>query len=486
MSFVTDLPHEMQLLGLVEQLPVGVLLADGSQQLILANRRLESLLGYASGELLGQRVDEIWGPHVFDPDNTAALGSDRALSRRIDLPDKNGRLIALECRIERIKTPARTLTLACLREIPDSGRSSALERQMTAIIESTDDAVLTKSLDGIIRSFNPGAERLLGYRPEEVIGGPVTRLIPPELQTQETMILDRLRKGERVAHFETVRCRKNGEKIDVSLTISPLRGPNGVVVGASKIMRDISGRKRTEAALYRSNLELQRINADLDEFVYTASHDLRSPLTNIAAVAQWILDDDVSLSPKTRDRLKLIQGRIERMKKLLSDIRDYARGGQYEPGEPLSAMALVNDVIDGLNVPPGFSIRGDETLRDLQIQRIPLAQIFHNLIDNAIKHHDRRVGCIVVSVDRNGPMLRFSVTDDGPGIPPEYREEIFGMFKMLKPKDQVEGSGMGLALIKKIVVRMGGACGVESASGRGSAFWFDWPESPRTEGGDHA
>ena len=485
MPFLTDLPAEMHFRELVEQLPVAVLVADESQRLVLINRCAEALLGDAGGELLGQNVNEIWGTRLIDPDLMPAADSDWPLRRRIEVAAKAGP-ITLECRVERIGGSQGRLHTICLIDGPTTGRSELTERQMTALIESTDDAVLTKSLEGIIRSWNPGAERLLGYRAEEVLGAPVTLLIPPELQDEEQMILNRLRKGERVAHFETVRCRKNGERIDVSLTISPIRSPEGKVVGASKIMRDISDRKRTEAALQQTNLELRRINADLDEFVYTASHDLRSPLTNIAAVAQWIMDDDTSLSETTRGRLQVIQGRIARMKRLLGDIRDYARGGQYVSGEPMSALELLNEVIEGLNVPPGFAVRGEETLKDLNIQRVPLAQIFHNLIDNAIKHHDQRTGNIVVSVASDRPLLKFSVTDDGPGIPAEYREAIFGMFKTLKPKDQVEGSGMGLALIRKIVGRMGGVCGVEPAGERGAVFWFEWPRGSQAAGGDPA
>ena len=483
MPFLTRQLNELHCLEFIKQAPFALVIADDKREVILANQCAEALLGYVRGELLGKNVSQLWGDRVFDSGASPEVFPEKSMCRRIDIPNKQGELIALECMVQRLKVTDRILNLAYLKESATYSRAD--EQQMAAIIESTDDAVLTKSLDGTIRSWNPGAERLLGYRAEEVIGGPIARLIPRELLDQETMIIDRLRRGERVAHFETVRRRKDGHQIDVSLTISPIRNQDGIVVGASKIMRDISARKRAETELLRSNLELQRINTELDEFVYTASHDLRSPLTNIAAVAQWILDDDATLSEKTQARLRVIQGRIERMKKLLSDIRDYARCGEYMLGEPITAMQLLNDAIDGLNVPQGFSVRGDAELDKWQTQRVPLGQILHNLIDNAIKHHDRDHGTIVVSVDRNGPLLRFAVTDDGPGIPPEYREEIFGMFKTLKPKDQVEGSGMGLALVRKIVTRMGGACGVEAANGRGATFWFDWPSVPRADLGDH-
>jgi signal transduction histidine kinase len=128
-----------------------------------------------------------------------------------------------------------------------------------------------------------------------------------------------------------------------------------------------------------------------------------------------------------------------------------------------------------VHVPSAFSIRCDASLAGVEVIRAPLEQVLHNLIGNAIKHHDREAGMVAVSVESGGPLLRFSVIDDGPGIPEEYREVVFEMFQTLKPRDEVEGSGMGLALVRKIVGRMGGNCGIAAASGRGAHVWFDWP-----------
>jgi PAS domain S-box-containing protein len=486
-----------------------------------------------------------------------------------------------------------------VQDITERKRAEEVQQQMAALVEFADDAILTKSLDGIILSWNPGATRLLGYTPDEIIGQPISRLLPPDRQDEEAMILGKLRIGERVAHFETIRRRSDGSLVDVSLTISPIRDRAGNVVGASKIMRDISQRKRAderfrmvvEAApnamlmadrdrritlvnrnaealfgysraellgqplellipqrfrerhpelvanyfaapqaramgagrelyglrkdgsevpieiglnpietsiglftlasiiditerkraedeLRRNNAELEQMNKELDDFVYTASHDLRSPLNGVSTVVQWILDDDATLTAESRARLGLIHGRIERMKRLLNDIRDYARAGQSAElaALPLSAAALVADVAATTHVPAGFSIRCDPSLETAQVTRFPLAQVLHNLISNAIKHHDRETGIVTVSVESGGPRLRFSVTDDGPGIPKAYREAVFEMFKTLKPRDEVEGSGMGLALVRKIVGRLGGECGIEEAHGRGAVVWFDWPQ----------
>lgn len=366
-----------------------------------------------------------------------------------------------------------------VQDITERKRVGEVQQEMAALVESADDAILTKSLDGVIRSWNPGAERLLGYRADEMVGQPVTRLLPQDRLDEESMIIDKLKRGERVSHFETVRRRSDGSLMDVSLTISPIRDHAGIVVGASKIMRDITERKRAENAMRRINEDLAQKNQDLDDFVYTASHDLRAPLTGVSTVAQWILDDDSSISVESRARLTMILGRIERMKKLLNDIRDYARAGQHteQSGTSLTAAALLADVAATSHVPAGFSILSDPSLEEVHVNRVPLEQVLHNLLNNAIKHHDRETGIVRVLVESAGPGLRFSVIDDGPGIAESYREAVFEMFKTLKPRDEVEGSGMGLALVRKIVGRLGGKCGIEEACGRGAKIWFDWPRS---------
>jgi PAS domain S-box-containing protein len=462
---------------IVRHIPLAVLIVDKDCRIIYSNSQAAALFGYPSAELLDSNMQLLLpkepagfnaSPHQFTRD---------ALVRR-----KDGTLITTQLTLSPLDGDFVACTLASFRDPCARQREEAGDQQMAAIVESADDAIITKSLDGLIRSWNPGAERLLGYRALDMIGESVTRLIPPHLQGEEVVILDQLRRGQRVAHFETRRRKSDGTDLDVSLTISPIRDRAGTIVGASKIMRNISDRKSAEESLRRSNAELQQLNVELDEFVYTASHDLRSPLTNIGCLTQWILDDDDSLGAETRDRLLLIQGRIERMKRLLSDIREYARSASTAElvGPPVWASSLLADVVAGLGVPPGFLVQVDDAVATVTVKRIPLVQVFHNLIGNAIKHHDRENGIIAVSVQSIGSKWRFDVRDDGPGIPAEYREEVFCMFKTLRPRDEIEGSGMGLALVRKIVSKLGGACGVEPAPTRGARFWFDWPKVSQT------
>jgi signal transduction histidine kinase len=269
--------------------------------------------------------------------------------------------------------------------------------------------------------------------------------------------------------------RKDGSEVPVEIGLNPIETPTGLLTLASII--DITERKNSEDRLRRSNEDLANMNKELDEFVYTASHDLRAPLTGVSTVAQWILEDDSTLSVVTRERLALIQSRVQRMSRLLKDIHNYARTGRTteQSGPRLHVVELLGEIVELLQAPAGFSVHLDESLKDIAVFRSPLEQVFHNLVGNAIKHHDRVTGHITVDVVKRGGWMRFSVSDDGPGIPAEYRQSVFEMFRTLKPRDEVEGSGMGLALVQKVVTRMGGNCGTEGVDPRGVLVWFDWP-----------
>jgi signal transduction histidine kinase len=233
-----------------------------------------------------------------------------------------------------------------------------------------------------------------------------------------------------------------------------------------------------QAAERRYLDEIDRINRELDEVVYVASHDLRAPLRGITTLAEFILEDDPTVGRTTRERLQQIKRRAQRMAHLLDDILLYARAGRLDAvsGPALPASRLVEEIAVALEVPAGFTLHLDASLLGATVRRMPLAQVLQNLIGNAVKHHDRGVGTITVATREAGSAWRFSVTDDGPGIPARYRESVFDMFTTLKPRDVVEGSGMGLALVRRLVRSFGGECGITENVARGVCVWFDWPK----------
>jgi len=461
-----------------------MVLVDSSLCIVLANRSAGQLLGYPQGALAGKPVQELVpagqrGGHEALARAYVLAPTERRMGpgRELQVLHADGTPIPVEIGLNPLPANGRNYTLASIVDLRERRRAQASQLRMAALVESADDAIITRSLDGIIQSWNPGAERLLGYGAVEIVGQPIARLIPAERAQDEALIIAQVRQGLRVAQYETLRRRKDGRLVDVSLTVSPILDVAGRVIGAAKIMQDISRRKQAERALHRSNEQLMQANQALDDFVYTASHDLRAPLVGVTRLAQWILEDDQALAPKSRERLLAIKGRMTRMAGLLDDIREYARAGQDSgsAGPPVPAAEVVQEVLSTLDVPAGFSVTCDATLQSARVGRIPLLQVLHNLIANALKHHDRASGAILVTVQQRGPWLRFMVEDDGPGIPLEYREAVFGMFRTLRPRDEVEGSGMGLALVRKIVGHMGGTCGIDGPEGRGACFWFDWP-----------
>lgn len=227
--------------------------------------------------------------------------------------------------------------------------------------------------------------------------------------------------------------------------------------------------------------KLTRSNRDLEEFAHVASHDLKAPLRAIRNASQWLEEDlEEHLTTDTRDTMKLLRGRVTRMEKLLDDLLEYARiGGKNDPAftELLAGDALMHNVLELLS-PNNFTVTVSPSFKDIRVARMPLQQILMNLVSNAIKHHDKTSGCIDVNVEDLGSSYSFAVKDDGPGIAEQFHEQIFKVFLTLRPRDQVEGSGMGLAMVRKHVEVHGGTLKLESAEGMGSTFRFTWPKEP--------
>lgn len=375
-------------------------------------------------------------------------------------------------------------------------------RRLAAVVESSDDAILTKDLSGVITSWNRGAERIFGYEAEEVIGKSVTILIPPEREDEEPGILDRIRRGLRVDHYETVRRRKDGSLVDISLTISPLKDKDGVIVGASKIARDISDRKRAERELRESRERLANQNEDLEnrvrertqalsealaqmeEFCYSVSHDLRSPVRAIHGYAKaLLLEHGDRLNGDGRAYLQRIMRGGERMDRLIRDLLAYSRVS-YADLRPAS-VSLDRVIREAVESPEICAARARVTVADdlgrVLAHEATLISVVGNLLDNACKFvRPGTVPEVRVWSERAGRQLRLWVADSGIGIRPEHQARLFRMFERVHPEGAYEGTGIGLAMIRRSVERMGGSVGVQSDGERGSRFWI---QLPAAEGG---
>ncbi len=247
-------------------------------------------------------------------------------------------------------------------------------------------------------------------------------------------------------------------------------------------LEDVTDRRALQTRVAAHIRDLERSNRELDEFAYVTSHDLKAPLQDIRNLARWVSHDVADILPDDSSRhLALLVDRVDRMERLLDDLLDYSRVGRSSdaPSEVL-LWDLVDEVVAYLQPPPQFEVRHDGVSLLLRCPRPPLEKVLRNLIQNAIRHHDRSSGLVVVNASDLGERVRISVTDDGPGIPSEYTERVFRMFQTLRPRDQVEGSGsgIGLALVKKAVESLGGEVGLRS-DGRGTTVFFTWPKGAR-------
>jgi PAS domain S-box-containing protein len=382
------------------------------------------------------------------------------------------------------------------REITHERAAQLASERLAAIVESSDDGIVGKDLRGIVTSWNSGAERIFGYTSEEMIGQSITRILPAHRLDEEQDILARLQRGERVDHFETVRVTKEGRLLDVALTISPIRNETGEIIGASKIARDISIRKAAEKALAdaQSRLEshaeelearvrqrtseLQGMVAELESFSYTISHDLRAPLRGMHQFSQLLLMEYADrLDETAQGYLERIIRSAQRMDRLIQDVLAYGAVSRshIKPGR-VDLNELVAETID--QYPslqrPAAEVQIKGPLLAVMAHEALLSQCLSNLLGNAVKFVPAgRKPEVRVWTEAHGQCVRINVADNGIGIAPQHHGRIFQIFERLE--GAYEGTGIGLAIVRKAVERMGGTIGLESEPCKGSKFWIELP-----------
>ena len=351
---------------------------------------------------------------------------------------------------------------------------------LSAIIASSDDAIVSKTLDGIITSWNPGAEKIFGYTAEEAIGRSIRMIIPPELQAEEDYVLSQLRRGEKIDHFETVRQTKDGRRLNISLTISPIKDAEGHVVGASKIARDITLRKELEREREAVRQQLAEALAGRDEFIAVAAHELRNPLNVL--VLLWRLLDRTPDRPGTAGERSLFdkaRAQLARLSSLVDRLLDVTRirSGTFDLyREKFDLNELIREVINR------FAIENSAIPISVQLEpdriegtwdRLRIDQVITNLVSNALKYGMEKPIAIRASV--NGDRVTITVRDEGIGISPENFDRIFERFERVTERSKGEGLGMGLWITKQIVEAHGGTVAVESEPGKGSTFTVQLP-----------
>lgn len=274
----------------------------------------------------------------------------------------------------------------------------------------------------------------------------------------------------------------DGVRRDFEGYFRPHRAPDGTVLGIVALFTDVTDRKEIDRRLRHQAHDLQRSNAELEQFAYVASHDLKAPLRGIENLASWIEEDlGDRLEGDTRANMDLLKSRVRRLESLLSDLLAYSRAGRDDTViREVDTRALVTDLAALISPPEGFRIEADPSLPTVLTAQAALTQTLQNLIGNAVKHHpDPARGFIHVKAQSLGDMYEFQVRDNGAGIPEQFRERVFGMFQTLKPRDEVEGSGMGLAIVRKLVERQSGQVWLSEGEAGGLIVHFTWPATPK-------
>ena len=466
-----------RLAAIVESSDDAIIVKDMNGVVTDWNAAAERIFGYTAEEMVGRSIRAIIPPEL-QHEEPVILGSIKA-GQRVDHYEtcrlhKSGRRVEVSITFSPIRDGRGKVIGASkiAHDISERRRSDAACRMLAAIVESSDDAIISKNLDGVITSWNASAERLFGYTPEEIIGQPVLRLIPRDFHYEEPQIIAKLRNGERIEHFETRRMRKNGEMFDVSLTVSPVRDANGRIIGVSKIVRDISDRKAAEAAL----IQKEKM-ATAGRMAATLAHEVNNPLEAITNLA-YLLSSNASLDEQARSYANLLLEEAQRAGEITRQTLSY-----YRDSRSTSPVNLV-ETLEHLLRWKAKKIAAKHIDLKMEFGNVPaikcfageLRQVFENVIENAIDAVSEH-GHIRIRVGAHGEKLVVSICDDGPGIAPEVLARIFDPFFTTKLQN---GSGLGLWVSRGVVQKHGGTIRVrstESPEKHGTVFSVALPIS---------
>jgi PAS domain S-box-containing protein len=365
-------------------------------------------------------------------------------------------------------------------------------RRLAAIVDFSDDAIIGKTPEGIVTSWNSGAERIYGYTKDEVLGHSVTMLVPPEGRDELSQILDRIKRGS-VQHFEAGRQCKDGRRVVLSIAISPIQDEAGRIVAASMIARDITGRKAAEMEIRELNEALRKkahnLGEDLESFSYSVSHDLRAPLRYMEGFLD-LLENHIGggLDEKGRHYIDTAQDSARHMGVLIDDLLRFSRTGRVDICETKIGLA---DLVKQAQVELAADLRGRKVvwtvapLPEVTGDAALLRQAILNLLTNALKYTRARAeAAIEIGCREEGGEWVFFVRDNGVGFDMRYAHKLFGVFQRLHSSDEFEGTGIGLAIVRRVIARHGGRTWAEGAVDQGATFYFSLPRAAAAENKD--
>ena len=375
------------------------------------------------------------------------------------------------------------------QDVEEQVQAFKAEDRLRRVIDSNMLGILFWDLNGHITEANDAFLQMVGYTREDLLSGTVRwrDMTPPEYVPLDEKALAELSATGVDTPYEKEYIRKDGSRVPILLGAALFEDSQHEGVAFAI---DLTERKRIEeslkvrteeltyltAVLAQTNVALERRNQELDQFAYVASHDLKAPLRAIANLSQWIEEDiGDQLNEENRHQMQLLRGRVHRLESLIDGLLQYSRVGRVATDSgSVDVNLLLTEVINSI-APPEFTVTVEAGMPTLLTQKLPLLQVFSNLLSNAIKHHHRPDGKVTISATQQGKFYEFVVADDGPGIAPQYHEKVFSIFQTLEARDKVENTGIGLAIVKKIVESQGGRIHLESEIGQGATFRFTWP-----------
>ncbi|MGE5837145.1 MAG: PAS domain S-box protein [Acidobacteriota bacterium] len=486
----------LHLAAIVDSSDDAIISKDLTGRIKSFNAAAERLFGYTAAEIVGQSILLLIPEdrHQEETEILARLSKGERIEHFETIRRaKNGRLIEISLTVSPVRNESGTIIGASkiARDISDRRRAQVTSAELAAIVESSDDVILSKDLVGTIRSFNKAAERMLGYTAAEIVGQSILKVVPPELRHEEQEILDRIRLGRVIEHYETVRVTKDGRRVDVSLTVSPIRGPSGEVVGASSIARDITEQKR--AALERERLlhneraartEAERANRVKDDFVAMVSHELRTPLNAILGWTDLLKSagGDTDLLARGVD---VIARNTRLQAQVIGDLLDVSRIVSGKIALDLSRLdltSIVTNSVEALQSPAlekGVALTTRIALGPIATVGDParLQQIVWNLLSNAIKFTPKG-GSVTVELRRLDGHAEIVVTDTGAGIPSDFLPDLFERFRQASAMTTRRhgGLGLGLSIAKHLTELHGGSIRASSrGEGKGATFVVTLP-----------
>lgn len=460
------LPELREIIGIRLERLQTVLETDQDEDVQAARQQLGSSLGRSEMERI----------HTLIAAMRDELDRDITAQHRASRRDANRSLSLLGLLLFAVVLVLAILYVRIRRE---TGERLASEERLQAVVETAGDGIITIDARGAIESFNAASERLFGYRAEEVIGTHISQLIAERddgLFDAGFPAPSEMNGPSLVEAHETTARRKDGSEVPIALSIGRMR--LGGEVHLTGIIHDLSRRRQAETRQHELIAELRAANEELENFAYVVSHDLKAPLRGISSLADWLLADHAAaLDDQGLEYLVLMKNRVVRMDALIDGILEYSRIGHGAAvHEPVDLSTLLARVLQLIAPPPDVQIRVDSTLPVVPGEPTRLQQVLQNLIVNALVHRDKPQCMIRIYCTDLGDRWRISIEDNGPGIEARHQDRIFQLFQVLTPRDRKEGSGVGLALVRKIIELHGGQVWVESLPGSGATFHFTLPK----------